>query len=150
MCTRVAFRYCHSIIFWADRCAHPWSPDRSRVFQQIHIACISGRLFTSLERYMALSRANPPVDTSVNYPGISLTCTRAASLWSRFLVPLPNNRCARRHRNLGESVTSEWWRSAPENNIMVDCGNSTCVQERRLLKKELLTWTKKVPLLIGK
>ncbi|CAH1783706.1 unnamed protein product [Owenia fusiformis] len=32
---------------------------------------------------------------------------------------------------------------------MVDCGNSRCAQERRLFKKELLSWSKKVPLMCG-
>ncbi|KAL5016778.1 hypothetical protein ScPMuIL_006367 [Solemya velum] len=32
---------------------------------------------------------------------------------------------------------------------MVDCGSSRCVQERRSFKKELQTWSKKVPLVVG-
>ena len=32
---------------------------------------------------------------------------------------------------------------------MVDCSNTRCIQERRLFKKELLTWSKKVPLIVG-
>ena len=33
---------------------------------------------------------------------------------------------------------------------MVDCGATKCLQERKNIKKELLSWTKKIPLLIGK
>ncbi|XP_070212716.1 uncharacterized protein [Littorina saxatilis] len=32
---------------------------------------------------------------------------------------------------------------------MVDCGNPRCAQERRFFKKELLSWSKKVPLMIA-
>lgn len=32
---------------------------------------------------------------------------------------------------------------------MVDCSNTRCSQERRLFKKELLTWSKKIPLIVG-
>jgi len=31
----------------------------------------------------------------------------------------------------------------------VDCGSARCIQDRRVFKKELLTWSKKVPLLVG-
>lgn len=33
---------------------------------------------------------------------------------------------------------------------MVDCGNSRCLQEKRSFKKELLSWSKKIPIAIGK
>jgi hypothetical protein len=33
---------------------------------------------------------------------------------------------------------------------MVDCGNSRCSQERRAFRKELLSWSKKIPLAVGK
>ena len=33
---------------------------------------------------------------------------------------------------------------------MVDCGGLRCAQERRSFKKELLSWGKKIPVLIGK
>ncbi|XP_064600310.1 mushroom body large-type Kenyon cell-specific protein 1-like [Liolophura sinensis] len=32
---------------------------------------------------------------------------------------------------------------------MVDCGNARCAQERRLFRKELMTWSKKLPLVVG-
>ncbi|XP_061194203.1 mushroom body large-type Kenyon cell-specific protein 1-like [Saccostrea echinata] len=32
---------------------------------------------------------------------------------------------------------------------MVDCGNSRCSQERRAFRKELLSWSKKVPIAVG-
>lgn len=32
---------------------------------------------------------------------------------------------------------------------MVDCGNSRCLQEKRSFKKELLSWSKKIPIAIG-
>ncbi|XP_053407295.1 mushroom body large-type Kenyon cell-specific protein 1-like [Mercenaria mercenaria] len=32
---------------------------------------------------------------------------------------------------------------------MVDCGNLRCFQERRLIKKDLMTWSKKIPLVVG-
>ncbi|XP_052771254.1 mushroom body large-type Kenyon cell-specific protein 1-like [Mya arenaria] len=32
---------------------------------------------------------------------------------------------------------------------MVDCGNVRCYQERRLIKKELMSWSKKIPLVVG-
>ncbi|XP_069139575.1 mushroom body large-type Kenyon cell-specific protein 1-like isoform X2 [Argopecten irradians] len=32
---------------------------------------------------------------------------------------------------------------------MVDCGNTRCVQERKSFKKELLSWSKKVPIAVG-
>ncbi|XP_033756724.1 ligand-dependent nuclear receptor corepressor-like protein [Pecten maximus] len=32
---------------------------------------------------------------------------------------------------------------------MVDCGNIRCVQERKSFKKELLSWSKKVPIAVG-
>ncbi|XP_013412727.1 ligand-dependent nuclear receptor corepressor-like protein isoform X2 [Lingula anatina] len=32
---------------------------------------------------------------------------------------------------------------------MVDCGNIRCAQERRAFKKDLLSWTKKIPLAVG-
>ncbi|KAK3096026.1 hypothetical protein FSP39_022113 [Pinctada imbricata] len=32
---------------------------------------------------------------------------------------------------------------------MVDCGNSRCSQERRSFRKELLTWSKKIPIALG-
>lgn len=32
---------------------------------------------------------------------------------------------------------------------MVDCGNSRCSQERRAFRKELLSWSKKIPLAVG-
>lgn len=39
------------------------------------------------------------------------------------------------------------YRSSTVN--MVDCGNLRCFQERRLIKKELMTWSKKIPLVVG-
>uniref|UniRef100_A0A0L8HZ04 Uncharacterized protein n=1 Tax=Octopus bimaculoides TaxID=37653 RepID=A0A0L8HZ04_OCTBM len=33
---------------------------------------------------------------------------------------------------------------------MVDCGGLRCAQERRSFKKELLSWGKKIPVLIDK
>lgn len=33
---------------------------------------------------------------------------------------------------------------------MVDCGNLRCYQERRLIKKDLMSWSKKIPLIVGK
>lgn len=39
----------------------------------------------------------------------------------------------------------------PGNSInMVDCGNLRCFQERRLIKKDLMSWSKKIPILVGK
>ncbi|CAC5425944.1 unnamed protein product [Mytilus coruscus] len=32
---------------------------------------------------------------------------------------------------------------------MVDCGNSRCLQEKRSFKKELLSWSKKIPIAVG-
>ncbi|XP_052253685.1 mushroom body large-type Kenyon cell-specific protein 1-like [Dreissena polymorpha] len=32
---------------------------------------------------------------------------------------------------------------------MVDCGNLRCFQERRLIKKDLMSWSKKIPLVVG-
>lgn len=32
---------------------------------------------------------------------------------------------------------------------MVDCGNSRCSQERRAFRKELLSWSKKIPIAVG-
>ncbi|XP_060564549.1 mushroom body large-type Kenyon cell-specific protein 1-like isoform X2 [Ruditapes philippinarum] len=32
---------------------------------------------------------------------------------------------------------------------MVDCGNLRCFQERRLIKKELMSWSKKIPIAVG-
>lgn len=39
------------------------------------------------------------------------------------------------------------YRSSTVN--MVDCGNLRCFQERRLIKKELMTWSKKIPIAVG-
>ncbi|KAK3595871.1 hypothetical protein CHS0354_014694 [Potamilus streckersoni] len=32
---------------------------------------------------------------------------------------------------------------------MVDCGSARCYQERRIFRKELLSWSKKIPILVG-
>lgn len=66
---------------------------------------------------------------------------------------LVDNRCADVRGFRGCQAHSQWPNFDDVDIVeinMVDCGNARCAQDRRVLKKELLTWTKKVPILVGK
>lgn len=70
--------------------------------------------------------------------------TQISHLLSTFTLTFSPVRVLRRLQGPQKMMT---YRSSTVN--MVDCGNLRCFQERRLIKKELMSWSKKIPLAVG-